>query len=359
MGATYRIAVIGGDGIGPEVTDAALTVLDAAERRFGFSTERTAVDWSAEGYTRGLRVTPDMVEGLRGYDAILLGAVGHPDAPRGLAEMEIIFGLRRLLDLYVNLRPIVLYDERLCPLKGRTPREVDFVVVRENTEDAYGRPVHYELAGTPDEEVWSEVRFSRRGTERIVRYSFELARTRKRRKLTLVDKANALRLQALYREVFDEVGREYPDVERDAMYVDAASMWMVLHPERFDVVVTTNLFGDILTDLAAAVAGGLGTGASGNINPGKVSLFEPIHGSAPKYAGQRAASAVGSIGAVALMLEHLGRPDARAAIEGALAEAFRSGRITDVEARPGRTFEDARAVAEILEAGSLAAARQV
>ncbi len=354
MGASYRIAVIGGDGIGPEVTDAALVVLDAAERRFGFTTRRTALEWSALRYAQGLRVTPAMIEELRAYDAILLGAIGHPDAPRGLAEMEIIFGMRRGLDLFVNLRPIVLYDERLCPLKGRGPRDVDFVVVRENTEDAYGRPVHTERGGTPEEEVWSEVRFSRRGTERIVRYSFELARTRPRKKLTLVDKANALRLQALYREVFDDVGREYPDVERDAMYVDAASMWMVLHPERFDVIVTTNLFGDILTDLAAGIAGGLGTGASGNINPGKVSLFEPIHGSAPKYTGQKAASAVGSIGAVALMLEHLGQRDARVAIEGALAEAFRTRRIADVDARPGRTFEDARIVAEIVSAGRLA-----
>lgn len=352
MAGAYRIAVIGGDGIGPEVTAAALSVLDAVERRFAFRTERTPIEWSAERYLQGLHVTPEMIEPLRTYDAILLGAIGHPDAPRGIPEMEIIFGLRRGLDLYVNLRPIVLYDDRLCPLKGRTLRDVDMVVVRENLEDAYGRPINREAQGTADEAVWSEMRFSRRETDRIVRYAFELARTRPRKKLTLVDKANALRLQDLYREVFDQVGRQYPDVERDAMYVDACSMWMVLHPERFDVIVTTNLFGDIITDLGAALVGGLGTGASGNVHPGRVSLFEPIHGSAPKYTGQQAASPVGAIGAVALLLGHLGLAEAKAAVETAVSEAFRTGRITDVDARPGRTLEDALVVADLVRKGA-------
>ena len=356
MSGSYRIAVIGGDGIGPEVTDAALTVLGAVEERFGFRTERTPVTWSAEGYLRGLRVTPEMIEPLRAYDAILLGAIGHPEAPRGIPEMEIIFGLRRRLDLYVNLRPIVLYDDRLCPLKGKTTADIDFVVVRENTEDAYGRPVNTENEGTPDEAVWSEVRFSRRGTERIIRYAFELARTRPRKRLTLVDKANALLLQQLYRTVFEEVGREFPDVERDAIYVDAASMWMVLRPERFDVIVTTNLFGDIITDLGAALCGGLGSGASGNIHPGRVSVFEPIHGSAPKYAGKGVASPVGAIGAVALMLEHLGEREAARAVDAGLRDAFRGGRIKGVDAGVQRTREVADVVASAL-AGSPRAIR--
>ncbi len=345
MGGPYRIAVIGGDGIGPEVTDAALAVLDAVEHRFGFRTERTPIAWSAEGYLRGLRVTPEMIGPLRAYDAILLGAIGHPNAPRGVPEMEILFGLRRGLDLYVNLRPIVLYDDRLCPLKGKTAADVDLIVVRENTEDAYGRPVNRENEGTTDEAVWSEMRFTRRGTERIIRYAFELARTRPRKRLTLVDKANALRLQELYRTVFEEIGRDHRDVETDAMYVDAASMWMVLRPERFDVIVTTNLFGDIITDLGAALCGGLGTGASGNIHPGRVSVFEPIHGSAPKYAGQGVASPVGAIGAVALMLEHLGEREAARAIDAALRDGFRTGRIKGVEAGSGRTMEVAEGVA--------------
>ena len=350
MSRTYRIAVIGGDGIGPEVTEAGLVVLGAAEQRFDFRTDRTTLGWSAEAYIRGARVSAEMIEPLRAYDAILLGAIGHPDAPRGLPEHDIIFGLRRGLDLYVNLRPIVLYDDRLTPLRGRTTKDIDLVIVRENTEDVYGRPVARTAEGTADETVKSEMIFTRRGTERIVRYGFELAR-RRRKRLTLVDKSNALRLQEIYRTVLAELARGFPDVESDAMYVDAASMWLVLHPERFDVVVTTNLFGDIISDLGAAVVGGLGTGASGNIHPGKVSVFEPIHGSAPKYAGQGVASPVGAIGAVALMLEHLGESEAARAIDAALRDGFRTGRIKGVDAGSGRTMDVAEAVARSVRDG--------
>lgn len=344
----YRLAVIGGDGIGPEVTAAALTVLDAAEKRYGFETERTDVPWSAQRYSTGERVTAEMIEPIRSYDAVLLGAIGHPDAPRGLPEMDIVFGLRRGLDLFVNLRPLVLYDERLCPLKGKSAKDVDMIVVRENTEDVYGMPGLTEHDGTPDETVSTQMRFTRRGTERIVRYAFELARSRPRKRLTLVDKANAIRIQDLHRRVFEEIGKEFPDVERDAMYVDAASMWMVLHPERFDVIVTTNLFGDIISDLGAALCGGLGSGASGNIHPGKVSVFEPIHGSAPKYAGQGVASPIGAIGAVALMLEHLGEREASAAIDAAIRRGFANGRIPGIEAGSAPTETVARTVSEAL-----------
>jgi 3-isopropylmalate dehydrogenase len=348
VAGAYRIAVIGGDGIGPEVTDAALSVLDAAEARFGFTTERTPFAWSAQRYIGGERVTPEMIEPLKKYDAVLLGAIGHPDAPRGLPEMDIVFGLRRGLDLFVNLRPLVLYDERLCPLKGRTAADVDMVVVRENTEDVYGMPGRTEGAGTADEAVATEMRFTKRGTERITRYAFELARSRPRKRLTMVDKANAIRIQDLHRRVFEEIAREFPDVERDAMYVDAASMWMVLHPERFDVIVTTNLFGDIISDLGAAICGGLGSGASGNIHPGRVSVFEPIHGSAPKYAGQGVASPIGAIGAVALMLEHLGEREAGLAIDAAIRKGFTTGRIPGIEAGSAPTKDVARAVADAL-----------
>jgi 3-isopropylmalate dehydrogenase len=350
MGGTYRIAVIGGDGIGPEVTDAALRVLDAAERRFGFATERTDVPWSAQKYATGLRVTPEMIAPLAKHDAILMGAIGHPDAPRGLPEQEIIFGLRRGLDLYVNLRPIVLYDDRLTPLRSKTAKDIDFIVVRENTEDVYGRPIQRTGEGTADETVTSEMIFTKRGTERIVRYAFELARSRPRKKLTLVDKSNALRLQEIYRRALENVGKDFPDVATDAMYVDAASMWMVLRPEQFDVIVTTNLFGDIITDLGAAIVGGLGSGASGNIHPGKVSLFEPIHGSAPKYTGQGVASPVGAIGAVALMLDHLGEKEAARAIDRAVREGFRSGRIKGLDAGLQKTREVADLVAEAVSA---------
>ncbi len=347
-----RLAVIGGDGIGPEVTDAALAVLDAAEERFGFRTERTRLDWSGERYVRGERVSGADIESLRAYDAILLGAIGHPDAPRGVAERDIIIGIRRGLDLYVNLRPVVLYDDRLCPLKGKRLEDVRMFFMRENTEDVYAAEGRVTDRGTPDEAASAEMRFTRRGVERIVRYAFERARDLPRKHVTLVDKANAIPIQELWRTVFDEVGAAYPDVERDAMYVDAAAMWMVLKPERFDVVVTTNLFGDILTDLGAALTGGLGSGASANINPGRVSMFEPLHGSAPKYAGKGVASPIGAIGAVALMLDHLGESEARAAINQAIFEGFRTGRIKGVEAGSGGTMEVAEGVARSIRQGA-------
>jgi 3-isopropylmalate dehydrogenase len=248
----------------------------------------------------------------------------------------------------VNLRPLILYDARLCPLKDKTEQDIKILAIRENTEDVYGREGRIEGKGTPDERVSVDMVFTRRGIERIVRYAFERARELDRKKVTLVDKANAIPIQGLWREIFDQVGAEFRDVERDAMYVDAACMWLVQKPEQFSVIVTTNLFGDIITDLGAAICGGLGLGASGNIHPGQVSMFEPIHGSAPKYARQRAASPIGAIGAVALLLDHVGIPKARAAIEGAIFTGFHTGRIDGVEARAGRTFEDAKVVADLV-----------
>ena len=344
-----KLGVLGGDGIGPEVVDAALLVLDACEVRFGFRTERTAFDWSGAQYLRdGRRFDAAALEPIRKLDAVLMGAIGHPEAPRGMLEADIIFGFRRGLDLYVNLRPLVLYDSRLCPLKDKTEKDIRIFVMRENTEDVYGRQGRVEGKGTPDERVSVDMVFTRRGIERIVRYAFERAREVERKKVTLVDKANAIPIMALWREVFDAVGADFPDVERDAMYVDAACMWLVQKPEQFSVIVTSNLFGDIITDLGAAICGGLGTGASGNIHPGRVSMFEPIHGSAPKYAGQQAASPVGAIGALALLLDHVGLFDARAAINEALFQAFRTGRIDGVDARPGRTREDAKTIADLV-----------
>ena len=346
---SVKLGVLGGDGIGPEVVDAALLVLDACEARFGFRSERTALDWSGAQYLRdGRRFDAAALEPIRTLDAVLMGAIGHPDVPRGMLEADIIFGFRRGLDLYVNLRPLVLYDSRLCPLKDKTEKDIRIFVMRENTEDVYGREGRSERKGTPDERVSVDMVFTRRGIERIVRYAFERAREVERKKVTLVDKANAIPIMALWREVFDEVGAGFPDVEREAMYVDAACMWLVQKPEQFSVIVTSNLFGDIITDLGAAICGGLGTGASGNIHPGRVSMFEPIHGSAPKYTGQQAASPVGAIGALALLLDHVGVPDARAAINDALFRAFRTGRIDGVEARAGRTREDAKVIADIV-----------
>ena len=337
---TYRLGVIAGDGIGPEVTAAALRVLEALEKRFGFRTERTSFPWSGAHYLRtGERLTPEKMTPIRGQDAVLLGAIGHPDAPRGLIERDVIIGLRRGLDLYVNLRPIVLYDDRLSPLKGKGAREIHMTIIRENTEDVYAADGERSEVGTPQETAIVPMRFTRTGIERILRYAFELARKSDRKHLTLVDKANAIPVQEIWRDVFEELGKEFAEVQRDAMYVDAAAMWMVLKPELFDVVVTTNLFGDILSDLGAALAGGLGTASSGNIRPGGIGMFEPIHGSAPKYAGKGVASPVAAIGALALLLDHVGETKAAAAVEAAIREGLRGGRIKGVEAGVQPTSE--------------------
>ena len=346
---TYRIGVIGGDGIGPEVTDAALHVLDAAERRYGFRTERTAYPWSGAHYLATKeRLTREQMAPLRELDAILLGAIGHPDAPRGMVERDVVIGLRRGLDLYVNLRPVVLYDDRLSPLRGKGAREIHMTILRENTEDVYAADGERSDVGTPRETATVLMRFTRPGVERIVRYGFELARKSERKHLTLVDKANAIQVQQIWRDVFDELAKQFPDVQTDAMYVDAAAMWMVLKPEQFDVVVTTNLFGDIISDLGAALAGGLGTASSGNINPGKVSVFEPIHGSAPKYAGKGVASPIAAIGALGLLLDHIGESAAAKAIDGAIRDGLRSGRIKGVEAGSQPTKDVAEVVAETI-----------
>jgi 3-isopropylmalate dehydrogenase len=344
MTRSFRLAVIGGDGIGPEVTRSALRVLDAAEQRFGFSTVREELRWSSARYVESAgRITPEDIDGLRAFDAVLFGAIGDPRAPRGVVERDVILGMRRRLDLFVNLRPIVAYADRLVPLKGKRAEDIDLVVVRENTEDVYGQTGWVTGSGK-DEVAEVPMRFTRPGIERVVRYAFELARTRPDKHLTLVDKANAIPVQELWRRIFDEIGEDFPDVTRDAMYVDAACMWLVLKPEQFDTIVTTNLFGDIITDLGAAICGGLGVAASGNINPGNVSMFEPIHGSAQKYAGKGIASPVGAIGAVALMLEYLGESDASRAIEDAVREGLKSGRIKGVEAGSQRTEEVANIV---------------
>jgi 3-isopropylmalate dehydrogenase len=245
----------------------------------------------------------------------------------------------------VNLRPVTLYDDRLTPLKEKHAADIDMVVVRENTEDVYTQ--RGAITGTGKDEVaLAPMRFTRPGIERIVRYAFELARTRPKKHLTLVDKSNAIPIMELWRTIFEEIGTGYADVTRDAMYVDAASMWMVQKPEQFDVIVTTNLFGDILTDLGAAIAGGLGIAASGNIHPGKTSMFEPIHGSAPKYAGKGVASPLGAIGALAMLLRHVGETQAADAIEGAIRDGLRSGKIKGLEAGLQRMDEVADIVAE-------------
>src|SRR5438105_9691031 len=342
----YRIGVIGGGGIGPEVTAAALGVLDASERRFGFRREPTSFPWSGAHYlATGERLTLEKMAPIRAMDAVLMGAIGHPEAPRGMIERDVIIGLRKGLDLFVNLRPVVLYDDRLHPNKVKGAQEIHMTIISENTEDAYTQEGQRTGVGTPQEVASVPMRFTRPGVERIIHYAFELAVKNGQKHVTLVDKANAIPIQEIWRDVFEEVGKKFADVRCDAMYVDAAAMWMVLKPEQFDVVVTTNLFGDILSDLGAALDGGLGTASSGHINPGKVSVFEPIHGSAPKYAGKGVASPIAAIGALAMLLEHLGEADAPHAVDAAIRDGLRSGRIKGVEAGSQPTSEVAGLIA--------------
>jgi len=335
--APHRIAVIPGDGVGPEVIEQGLKVLAQASELFGFSYATTNFPFGSEHYLATGELLPDgQLDRFRSFDAILLGAIGDPRLPAGLVERGVIAAIRFGLDLYINLRPIKLYAERLCPIKGKTPADVDMVVVRENTEDLYTGMGGYFKRGTPDEVVIANQIFTRKGCERAVRYAFALAQARgKQKKLTLVDKANAIEVQSLWRRTVEEVARDYPDVAFDFAYIDAACMWMVKNPEGFDVIVTPNLFGDILTDLGAMVQGGMGIAASGNIHPGQVSLFEPIHGSAPKYKGRDVVSPIAAIAAVGMMLEYLGEKPAAQAIEAAIASLVSSERIPSLDASSG------------------------
>jgi 3-isopropylmalate dehydrogenase len=345
----YDIAVVAGDGIGPEVTREAMKVVDAAGSAFGFTLRRSEYPFGTAHWLETKEIFPESAfSEVKQKRAIFLGAIGDPRAPVGLIEFGIIAKMRFELDLYVNLRPIKLYDERLCPLKGKTPADIDMVICRENTEGEYAGSFGYTHKGLPSEIATQVMVYSREGTERIIRYAFELARTRKRKQVTLIDKANALRSMDLWTRVFAEVAREYPDVKTEHAYIDAACMWMIKNPEWFDVAVTSNLFGDIITDLGAMVQGGMGIAASGNIHPGKVSLFEPIHGSAPKHAGKNVSSPVAAILAGAMMLDYLGEKQAAAAIEAAVVELIRSQRIKGVNTGDHPTNEVGDLVANAL-----------
>lgn len=337
MTDNYKIAVFAGDGIGPEVTEEALRVLDVTAELAGFTVDCKHYPHGSEHYLATGELLPDdVLEEVRGMDAVYLGAIGDPRVEVGLVERAVIAGLRFGLDLYVNLRPIRLMAEKFCPLKGKTARDIDFVVVRENTEDAYAGIGGILKKGTDNEVAMQQMVYTRQGVERVIRYAFETARKRDRqKKLLLVDKANAIRAQDIWTRTFAEVGEEYPDIEREHAYVDAACMWMVKNPESFDTVVTTNLFGDIITDLGAVLQGGMGVAASGNINPGKVSLFEPIHGSAPKYKGQNVSCPIAAIAAVYMMLDELGQTSSAAKIEQAIEKVLSSEDVTSVSASSG------------------------
>ena len=346
----HDIAVVAGDGIGPEVTREAMKVIDAASEVYGFRTKRIEYPFGSEYYFENDVIFPDdAFEEVKGMDAIFLGAIGDPRAPVGLIEFGIIAKMRFELDLYINLRPIKLYDERLCPLKGKKPEDVDMVIVRENTEGAYAGMHGFCHKGQPLEVATQTMVYTREGVERAVRYAFEIARERNQAKqVTLIDKANAVRAHDIWTRTFEEVSREYPDIKTDHAYVDAACMWMIKNPEWFDVAVTTNLFGDIVTDLGAMLQGGMGIAASGNLHPGRVSLFEPIHGSAPKHAGKNIASPVASIMAASMLLDYVGEKAAGVAIEDCVANLLRSGRLQGVATGQHPTTEVGDMVVEEL-----------
>ena len=328
----HEIAIIGGDGIGPDVTREAFKVADAAAEIFGFSLKKNEYPFGTQHYLDNDEIWPEAsFEEVKQQDALYLGAIGDPRAPVGMIEYGIIAKARFELDLYINLRPIKLYDERLCPLKNKGPEDIDMVIIRENTEGAYTGMHGFAHKGQPLEVATQTMCYTRTGAERAIRFAFEKARERNGRKqVTLIDKANAVRAHDLWTRTFAEVAAEYPDIKTDHAYVDAACMWMVKNPEWFDVAVTPNLFGDIVTDLGAMLQGGMGIAASGNIHPGQVSLFEPIHGSAPKHAGKNVASPVAAIMASAMMLDYLGESQAGQAIEGAIATLLQSGRLKGV-----------------------------
>jgi len=315
-----RLAVIPGDGIGVEVVAEGLKVLNAA----GVKAETTEYDLGARRYHATGETLPDAVlEELRGYDAILLGAVGDPSVPPGVLERELLLRLRFELDHYVNLRPVKLFPGVATPLAGARAEDIDMVVVREGTEGPYAGAGGHLRRGTPHEIATQESVNTAFGVERVVRYAFEKAKSRPRRKLTLVHKTNVLTFAGdLWQRTVDRVAAEYPEVTVDYAHIDAASMFFVTQPERFDVIVTDNLFGDIITDLGAAIAGGIGLAASGNINPDRTapSMFEPVHGSAPDIAGQGKADPTATILSVAMLLDHLGLTEASAKVEQAVAE---------------------------------------
>jgi 3-isopropylmalate dehydrogenase len=348
----YRIAVIPGDGIGPEVIREGVKVLQAvqdtlSDLKFDF----TYFPYGSDHYLRtGETISEDGLKELAKFDAIYLGALGDPRIPPGILEQGILLRIRFHFEQYVNLRPVKLYPGVPCPIAGKGPEHVNFYVVRENTEDFYvgiggrasgkkkmehevRRSIYSVKFGLDVEAEGDELAYqigvvSRKGAERVIRYAFELARKKGKRRVTSVDKANVLtHVYSLWREVFEQVARDYPDIETEYAFVDAITMWFVKNPEWYQVVVTPNMFGDIITDLGAMIQGGLGLAPGGNINPEGVSMFEPIHGSAPKYAGKNVANPIATILAGQLMLEHLGEQKAAELVESAVVEVLREGKV--------------------------------
>lgn len=319
-----RVAVIPGDGIGTEVTNEAVLLLESLRETHGVRLELQQFDWGADKFLReGVTLPDGALEMLaRDFDAILAGAFGDPRVPSNKHAEDILLGMRRGLDLYINLRPVRLLDARLTPLANRTIEEIDFVVFRENTEGAYCGAGGFLKKGTADEIATQEELNTRRGVERIIVAAFDYARAHGRRRVTMADKSNVQRFGGdLWQRVFKEVAARYTDIVANHQYVDAMAMFMIQDPSQYEVIVTNNLFGDILTDVGAALQGGLGLAASGNIHPGRVSLFEPVHGSAPPLAGKGVANPVGSILSAAMMLEYLGFDAASESVEKAVRDS--------------------------------------
>jgi 3-isopropylmalate dehydrogenase len=334
-GKTYKIGVIPGDGIGPEIIREGMKVLHAAEGKCGFNFEEVWYDFGGDRYLKTGETLPDSaIDEFRKLDAIFLGAIGHPDVAPGILEKGILLKIRFDLDQYINLRPVKLYPGVWTPIKDKGPQDIDYVVVRENTEGAYCGIGGSFKKGTSNEIATQLDISTRKGVERCVRYAFQLARKRGRKKTVMcVDKANVLTFAGdLWRRTCVDVAREFDDVKLDYAFVDATCMWMVKNPEWFDVLVTNNMFGDIITDLAAMTQGGLGVAAGGNINPDGVSMFEPIHGSAPKYRGKNVICPIATIAAGSMMLDFLGEREAAECVEQAICKALGEGYIKGLEA---------------------------
>jgi 3-isopropylmalate dehydrogenase len=314
----YRIAVIPGDGTGPEVVREGLKVLKAASEKFNFKYETKTFDWGGERYLKTGETIPEGgLEEIKKFDVIFLGAIGHPDVKPGILEKGILLKTRFDLEQYINLRPVKLYPGVWTPVKDKVPSDIDFVVVRENNEGLYKGMGEFQNKGTKDEVAIQVSYNTRKGVERCIRYAFEFTRKRnKRKKLTLCGKTNVLTYAwDLWERTFNEVAKEYRDIQTDYAHVDATCMWFVKNPEWFDVIVTDNMFGDIITDLGAMIQGGMGIAAGGNINPEGVSMFEPIGGSAPKYTGKNVINPLAAIGAVQMLLVQIGEEKASQAVE--------------------------------------------
>ncbi len=347
-----KLAIVPGDGIGVDVTREAVRVLERLDARRSLGLELVSFPWSADHYlATGETIPPGAFDDLsRNYDAIFMGAFGDPRVPDMKHAADILLGARFQLDLYVNYRPVRCLDDRLSPLKAYSAADVDFVVFRENTEGSYVGIGGNFKKGTPDEVATQEDLSTRKGVERIIRHAFSFARATGRHRVVMSDKSNAMRFVGdLWQRTFAAVAGEYPEIEASHLYVDALCLQLIRDPRPFDVIVTNNMFGDIVTDLGAALQGGLGMAASGNIHPGRVSMFEPVHGSAPKYAGTGRANPFGAILTVALMLEHLGKEEEALAIERAVAASVAARQCTSDVGGELSTSAAAEAVCERLD----------